>query len=144
MTYDDLNRLSTSTVTNSAGNGPASQFNYSAVGNITSRTVAGVTSQYSYADASHPYAVTSATNVGGGTYSASYDADGNMTTRNGYALTWTVDNLPESIASAQGNSTFDYGPDGNRYSQSATFNGATTATAYIGGLFEVVSTSTTT
>ena len=56
-----------------------------------------------------------------------------------------MDNLPSSIASTQGSSsTFSYGPDGNRYSQTATFNGNTTATAYIGSLFEVVSTSTTT
>ncbi|MGH8292699.1 MAG: hypothetical protein ACRESA_04425 [Gammaproteobacteria bacterium] len=84
------------------------------------------------------------TNSSGTVYSASYDADGNMTSRNGYATQWTVDNLPESIASATGSSTFSYGPDGNRYSQTATFNGATTATAYLGGLFEVVSTSSTT
>ena len=53
-------------------------------------------------------------------------------------------NLPESIASSAGSSTFNYGPDGNRYQQAATFNGNTTDTTYIGGLFEVVSTSTTT
>ena len=55
-----------------------------------------------------------------------------------------MDNLPASLASAQGGSTFSYDPDDSRYYQSATFNGATTDTTYIGGLFEVVSTSTTT
>ena len=39
---------------------------------------------------------------------------------------------------------FSYDPDGNRYYQTATFNGNTTDTAYIGGLFEVVSTLTST
>jgi len=71
-------------------------------------------------------------------YSASYDADGNMVTRNGSPITWTVDNLPESIGAAQGSSTFSYGPDGQRYYQSATDNGVTTDTTYIGSLFEVI------
>ena len=77
-------------------------------------------------------------------YSASYDADGDMTTRNGFPLTWTVDNLPASLASATGSSTFDYGPGGNRYQQVATEGGNSTTTIYIaGGLFEVVATATT-
>ena len=161
FTYDDLNRLNTSTVTNPDSNGPALGFKYDAVGdaqgcasaarggkpkaaNITSRTVSGTTESYTY-DPNHPYAVDTIQNSSGTTvYSASYDADGDMTTRNGYPITWTVDNLPASIASAEGSSTFSYDPDGGRYYQTATFNGATTDTTYIGGLFEVVSTSTTT
>lgn len=67
-----------------------------------------------------------------------------MSTRNGYSIQWTVDNLPSSIAGSAGSSTFSYDPERQRFSQSATFNGATTATAYIGGLFEVVSTSSST
>ena len=55
-----------------------------------------------------------------------------------------MDNLPVSIGSANGSSTFNYDPEDQRYAQSATFNGNTTATAYIGALFEVISTSTTT
>ena len=94
-------------------------------------------------------------------YSASYDGDDDMTTRNGSPITWTVDdvqgstsaaggrkpgaaNLPASLGAAEGSSTFSYGPDGNRYYQAAQFNNVTTDTTYIGGLFEVVSTSTTT
>ncbi len=79
-------------------------------------------------------------------YSASYDADdpwksqtwdGDMTTRNGFPLTWTVDNLPASLASATGSSTFRYGPGGNRYQQVATEGGNSTTTTYIDGLLEV-------
>ncbi len=138
-----LNRLTQSTVTNPANNGPTNDYHYDAMGNITSRTIAGTSETYNY-DPYHPYAVDTVTSGGSTLYSASYDADGDMTARNGYPITWTVDNLPESIASASGSSTFSYGPDGNRYSQAATFNGVTTDTTYIGGLFEVVSTSTTT
>lgn len=139
--YDDLNRLTQSTVANPAANGPVSQFNYDAAGDITSKTIAGVTSTYTY-DPNHPYAVDSVTNINGGTYTASYDNDGNMITRDGSAITWTPANLPSSIAGTLGSSTFDYGPDGNRYYQAGTFNGVTTDTTYIaGGLFEVVTTS---
>jgi len=66
-----------------------------------------------------------------------------MLTRNGSPLTWSVDNLPESIAAASGGSTFGYGPDHDRYSQAATDNGVSTETTTIGGLFEVVATATT-
>ena len=104
----------------------------------------GYTFQEHY-DPNHPYAVDSIQNSSGTTvYSASYDADGNMLTRNGSPLTWTADNLPASLASAQGGSTFSYDPEHQRYYQAATFNGATTDTTYIGGLFEVVATATTT
>ena len=67
-----------------------------------------------------------------------------MLTRNGSPLTWTVDNLPASLGSSQGSSTFSYGPDRARYQQTATYNGSTATTTYIGGLFEVVATATTT
>jgi RHS repeat-associated protein len=138
--YDDLNRLKDSTVTNPANNGPTiSNINYDSVGDIQNRTLSGTVETYSY-DPKHPYAVNGVTDSSGTIYSASYDADGDMTSRNGYQIQWTVDNLPESIASAQGSSTFSYDPEGNRYYQSATLNGATTDTTYIGGLFEVVST----
>ena len=67
-----------------------------------------------------------------------------MLTRNGSPLTWTVDNLPASLGSSQGSSTFSYGPDRARYQQTATYNGSTATTTYIGGLFEVVASATTT
>ena len=67
-----------------------------------------------------------------------------MTTRNGSPLTWTVDNLPASLGASQGSSTFSYGPDRARYQQTATYNGSTATTTYIGGLFEVVATATST
>lgn len=80
----------------------------------------------------------------GALYSASYDADGNMTSRNGYAISWTPANLQASIASAIGSSTFSYDPDHARYYQSGTFKGTTTDTTCVGGLFIAVSTSTST
>ena len=75
-------------MTNPAGNGPALDFNYSAAGNIATRTIAGTSEIYNY-DPNHPYAVDTVTSGGSTLYSASYDADGNMTTRNGYQIQWT-------------------------------------------------------
>ena len=142
--YDDLNRFGGSEVTNTAGTGPSVGQTYDAAGNILTKTLGGVVSTYSY-DPNHPYAVNKITGTGGATtYSASYDSDGNMIYRNYYAVTWSVSNLPATIASAQGNSTFSYGPDHTRYKQSATYNGATTITTYIGGLFELVTKATST
>ncbi len=124
--YDGLNRLHQSTVTNPAADGPTLAFSYSPAGNILTKTLttsAGATlDTYHYNDPNHPYAVDTVTNASGTTvYSASYDADGNMVTRNGSPITWTVDNLPASLGAAQGSSTFSYGPEHQRYYQSATF-----------------------
>ena len=132
--YDDLNRLTHSTVTNPNNNGPSLSLGYDAMGNIQANSNLGT---YAYTP-NHPEAVASVTDSAGSVvYSASYDADdpwksqtwdGDMTTRNGFPLTWTVDdvqgctsvarplevpgggggrmpgaaNLPASIASATG------------------------------------------
>lgn len=42
--YDDLNLLTSSMVTNPAGNGPAIGFGYDLAGNIQTKTISGVTS----------------------------------------------------------------------------------------------------
>jgi hypothetical protein len=141
LTYDDLNRLSTSTVTNSAATGPTLGFTYDAVGDILTKTAAGATETYNYGDPAHPYAVTSVTNGTSSIYSASYDTNGDMAVRNGYNLSWTVDNLPNVIQSSNGTSGFSYGPEHERYLQTETYNGASTNTVYVGGLFEVITSN---
>ncbi len=152
--YDDLNRVTASTVYsaasttdcsggNTSGN-PAMTVAYDAIGNITGRTNTGITvgggtlsDTYSYGDSSHPYAVTAVTSITG-TYA--YDANGNMTSGNGRTITWNDDNLPLSITAASGDSsTFSYGPDMQRYQQQVAVGGVNTATtSYVGGLFEVI------
>lgn len=162
--YDSLNRLSSSTVNTDASNcvGGSPQaavgMGYDSVGNITARTNTGITvgsgtlnDNYTYGDPSHPYAVTGVTSIPG-TYS--YDANGNMTSGNGRIISWNDDNLPVSITStgtvngnltATGSSTFAYSPDKQRYSQATTDSVAgNSSTVYIGGLFEVASTSSST
>lgn len=155
FTYDNLNRLRTSNVNTGAavGNcttpgpnaGPALSVTYDNVGNIQTLNNSGNTGvggTYSY-DPNHPHAVSTVSNVAG-TYT--YDADGNMVSGpNGRSATWNDDNLPTQINGANGSSTFSYGPDLQRYQQVTTDSVAgNSTTTYVGGLFEVISTSSTT
>ena len=73
-----------------------------------------------------------------------YDADGNMVSRGGAAVTWYGYNLPQTINQSGGNySTFYYAPDRSRYRQTSK-NGATTEDRiYISGLFEQLTTNGT-
>jgi RHS repeat-associated protein len=157
FTYDSVNRLKTSNV--STGGSPGSctaatagasiSVSYDAIGNIQTLSNSGVTNlggTYSY-DPNHPHGVSTVGNIPG-TYT--YDANGNMLSGNGRTITWNADNLPVSISGTSavngegtvtGSSTFSYGPDFQRYLQTATVSGNTTTTTYVGKLFEVVSTS---
>lgn len=80
--------------------GPApywQSFRFDPTGNRTSQVAHGpggdVTSTYAYpaAGAARPHAVRSVTTSGGGTVTYGYDAAGNLTDRNGQALTWDAD-----------------------------------------------------
>jgi RHS repeat-associated protein len=155
--YDGLNRLTSSSVTTANGPGATLGMSYDAVGNIQTRTNTGITAgtgtlndTYTYGDSSHPYAVTGVTSTG--TYA--YDANGNMISGNGRTVTWNDDNLPTSIVSSgtvngnnsvNGSSVFSYAPDQQRYKQVTTDSIASNSTTlYAGGLFEVVSTASST
>ncbi|MGB5132664.1 MAG: polymorphic toxin type 10 domain-containing protein, partial [Steroidobacteraceae bacterium] len=75
--------------------------------------------------------------AGGQTYG--YDANGNMTNRGGASISWTSDNLPNTITQANGNSSqFWHGPAGRRWKQTAIQAGATETTIYAGELMEKV------
>ncbi len=76
--------------------------------------------------------MTSITGPAGGTYS--YDADGNMTNRNGTRITWNSANRPTQITQDSGDqSQFAYAPDGHRYYQAALIAGVSETTVYVGG-----------
>jgi RHS repeat-associated protein len=124
FTYDNLYRLRQASVTG----GSTLTVAYNAIGNITSKSDVGA---YAY-DPVKKHAVTSA-----GTYSFTYDPNGNAITQNGASISWTAYNLPKLINQTGGNnSQFLYGPDRQRYKHVA-LNGATTETTiYVGGIFE--------
>jgi RHS repeat-associated protein len=133
---DALNRLSSSTL-NTVANLSVS---YDASGNITSRSDNGT---YHYS-ATSPHQLLSVDNG----YSASYDSNGNVTSRNGLAQTWASFNLPTTLQAKVGSSVyssqFSYGPDHDRYQQSATYSNGSELTSYVGDLLEKVSGSATT
>ena len=129
--YDLLDRLGQSRL-----NGAVNlELDYDAVGNIRRKSdiCPGTSACFAY-HATHKHAVVSA-----GTRSYAYDANGNMTSRGGAAIAWSNDNLPLSIAHANGNSSqFSYGPSGNRWKQVAKYGTTNETTIYAGALFEKV------
>jgi RHS repeat-associated protein len=132
FTYDSLDR-----VDDVRRNGVLSlDLSYDLIGNIATRSDVG---SYSY----HPtkkHALTAA-----GPHRYGYDANGNMSSRNGASVGWTSYNLPNVIALSGGNtSSFAYGPDRQRWRQVATTAGSTETTIYVGGLMEKVTRGTLT
>lgn len=126
FTYDSLDRLD-----EVRRNGALTlDLDYDLIGNITSRSDVGA---FSY----HPtrrHAV-----VVAGARQFAYDANGNMTSRNGAGIAWTSFNQPASIGGANGaSSSFAYGPDRQRWRQVVATGGGTETTVYVGGLVEKV------
>ncbi len=129
--YDALGRLISSRRNGAANLG----LDYDAIGNIVRKSdvCPGAAACYAY-DAKRRHAVVSA---GGRTYK--YDANGNMTSRDGSAIAWSSNGLPVSIAYANGNSSvFSYGPAGNRWKQVAKSGSSTETTHYAGTDLEKV------
>jgi RHS repeat-associated protein len=133
FTYDDLSRLKTTQV-----NGLTTvSMNYSAAGRIESKSDVG---SYTYGDASHPHAVTTA---GGASYA--YDAVGRMVSRKGDTLTWHSFSLPKKLASGTKSAEFSYGVSRDRYKQVLKTGSTTDSTIYyVGTLFEKEVAATTT
>lgn len=77
--------------------------------------------------------------AGGNSYA--YDANGNMSTRNGAAITWTSYNLPATLSASGYTASFNYAPDRSRWRQIATYTGSTETTIYVAGLVEKLTTS---
>ena len=136
----NLYRLDRSTL--KVGSGTANQnftASYSPIGNITAKdgasyvyTGAQTGCTYNFPQA-QPHAVRA---IGSSVYC--YDANGNMTSRAGTAITWTSYNLPSQIGSGANYSQFSYGAYRNRWKQIANYNNALETTVYIGGLVEKV------
>jgi RHS repeat-associated protein len=98
-------------------------------GNIATKT--GMTGTYTYGVGSGgPHAVTSI-----GSKSYVYDANGNMTSREGETIGWTVDNLPDGIEFGTDYTDFVYGPDRARWIQDGK-EGSWTYTRHYAGAFD--------
>jgi RHS repeat-associated protein len=121
--YDELHRVTSAVDTSNSAY--SQSFTYNAAGNIASNSRVG---SYTYptqgAGSAQPHAVTSA---GGNTYA--YNANGQMTSRAGTALSWNGDHL----MSNDGSNSYYYG--GSRELLKLV-NGSNT-TRYLGDDFEV-------
>lgn len=124
--YDSMDRLDFSKL-----NGVTNlDLSYDSMGNVLSKSDVG---SYAY-HATKKHAVTAA-----GALSYAYDANGNVSSRNGATLTWYSYNLPNTINGSAGNSSqFFYAPDRSRWKQVASYGGTSEETIYIGGLIEKV------
>jgi RHS repeat-associated protein len=124
--YDSLDRFDYSQ-RNGATNADVT---LNAIGNITWKMGVG---SYTY-HATQKRAVTAA-----GSFSFGYDANGNMTSRNGSSISYTSYNLPAVINAGTGtSSTLSYGAFRNRYQQIAVTPSGTETTIYVAGLLEKV------
>ena len=127
---DALNRLWSSQL-----NGVSNLvMSYDAAGNITSRSDVGA---YTY-DVSRPHAVVTA-----GTQTYTYDANGNVLTKNGVTQTLASNNLPTQLSNGVHTSSFAYTPDRVLYKQVAAYPNGVETTWYIGDELEKVSWSAT-
>jgi len=134
FTYDGLNRILTSTVTNPTPQ-PQQTYSYTIDGNLLSNTAAGI---YTYTGgiSGGPHAVKT---VSGAATQFTYDADGNQLTGNSHVNTWTNFDMPLTMGytgnGAANSSQFTYGPNHERRTQSQ----GSTAIIYYGGAQEVQS-----
>lgn len=126
FTLDALNRLSTVTL-----NGTQTlSVQYDQAGDIANKSDVGA---YTYGSTAHPHAVTAA-----GSWTIGYDANGNMNSRAGGAITSYSYNLPNQINYNGSSSQFNYDSSHQRWKQVANYAGTTETIHYIGGLLQVV------
>jgi RHS repeat-associated protein len=143
--YDALERL-----ISSQRNGAANlALQYDLIGNVTSKTSATDAQENvgsfdyqtpqagcSYYGHSQRHAVRKA-----GSTVYCYDANGNMTSRGGSAVSFTSYNLPALINGAGASSQFWYTPERRRWKQVAQSPAGTETTIYVGGQLEKVTRS---
>jgi RHS repeat-associated protein len=125
FTYDELNRLKTSTI---VGVG-AKQVSYNVAGSIAQKTRLGTslpnTYTYPTAGLSRPYAVTSVAGTVNGVLNPtySYDSNGNLTAGAGRTYTWTSFNMAETVTQGATSVSYLYDAQHQRVKQT---DGSTT------------------
>ena len=143
--YDDLNRLTSSRVTNQAtnqtDNGITQTLQYNSIGNIIEKSDVG---EYRYSDQCTtgygPHALCETVDHTGVITTYHYDHNGNMLNdSNGRTLTYSTFDKPISITNAQGDHTtaFEYGPNRSRYLRTDTNDDGIQTTLYLGNVEKI-------
>lgn len=109
------------------------QMGYDAMGDITSRSDVAGGAAWTY-DPVRKHAVTQA---GSSSYTYAYDANGNVTSRNGSIVGWTSYNYPGGVSTATESATFDYGPNRQRWRMIYTGPSGNVTVFYSTRLFDV-------
>ena len=134
FTYDNLNRLTSSTINGDSGT--AKKYLYDAIGNITNKNDLG-TYAYPASGAARPHAVSQITLTAGGKITFAYDANGALTTQTqtdasgnavaakGRTQYYTSFNMPQSMAQGTTSAAFYYGPEHQRVKQISSVQGTT-------------------
>jgi YD repeat-containing protein len=131
--YDGLNRLSHSQLNGS----PNLSMTYANNGNILNRSDVASGATWTY-DPTHIHQVTEA---GSSAFTYSYDANGNVTARNGSIIGWTSYNYTDAVTTSTESATFDYGPDRQRWRMVYSGPAGVETTYYATPMFEAVATS---
>jgi len=131
IVYDDLNRLTRTTTTDSSGEQTIVTATYDPTGNILSKSDVG--EQYDYVGDSGPHAVDTITGGPVGQLSFEYDRNGNTVSIGDEEITWTPFNKPRSITAGGRSTTFSYGPDRRRIRKDS----GNTSVVYVGPHFEI-------
>ncbi|MGH7484159.1 MAG: hypothetical protein ACREMY_00970, partial [bacterium] len=134
--YDNLYRLDHTTASSVCTGATSLLMTYDAMGDITSRSDVNAGAAWTY-DSVHKHQVKTA----GAGNSYTYDANGNMSTRNGNSITWSSYNYPLAINATGESTTFDYGPGHQYWRQSYSGPNGAETTYYLGKLLERVDTS---
>jgi RHS repeat-associated protein len=161
--YDEQNRLtaaassgSVSCQTFTVGTLTSAAYNQSSSYDTMGRLASGPLGAYTYGSSAHVHGATAI----GSTYTAAYDASGDMTcrapsasitcngTQTGAQLAYNNEgqlaNWQNQPSSPTSTAAFLYDGQGNRVAQQATAAGSTTTTVYVGGVEEDATTGSTT
>ena len=138
FTFDELNRLTSATVTIGDEAPVTQQVEYDALGNITRKSDVG---NYTYGGSCNgitagPHAVTQTQGTQNATYC--YDKNGNMTGGNGRSIAYTSFDKPNYITKGSASTAIDYGADRKRIRRIDTTSRGITTTYYMGGIYEKV------
>jgi RHS repeat-associated protein len=128
--YDNLYRLDHSML----GSSVNLQMGYDAMGDITSRSDVADGAAWTY-DPVRKHAVTQA---GSSAFTYAYDANGNVTSRNGRFTGWTSYNYPNNVSTATESAIFNYGPNRQRWSMVYNGSAGQEITYYVTPLYEIM------